>query len=210
MKEFWENKFKDEKLIWGNEPTESAIETAEFFHKKRIKGILLPGIGYGRNANAFIEKRIEVVGIEISGTAIKTARKSGFQFPIFHGSVLDMPFDNKKYEGIFCYSLLHLFNKKERVKILNLCYNQLQKNGLMVFVVVSTKTDMFGKGKLLSKNRYQLTKGLDVFFYNEISIKNEFSSFGLISVEEIDEPIKHIDNEPALKCYIVKCKKSIE
>lgn len=51
-------------------------------------------------------------------------------------------------------------------------------------------------------------EGLNVFFYDETSITQEFQEFGLLSFEEIDEPIKHMENEPPLKLYLVKCKKT--
>jgi 2-polyprenyl-3-methyl-5-hydroxy-6-metoxy-1,4-benzoquinol methylase len=94
----------------GFEPTDSATLTKDFFLEKNIKDILIPGIGYGRNAKVFIDNGINVTGIEISKTAIELARQNGLNIPIFHGSVTDMPFDNKLYDGIFSFALLHLLN----------------------------------------------------------------------------------------------------
>lgn len=37
-----------------------------FFLEKNVKDILVPGIGYGRNAKVFIDNGINVTGIEIS------------------------------------------------------------------------------------------------------------------------------------------------
>jgi hypothetical protein len=66
---------------------------------------------------------------------------------------------------------------------------------------------MYGNGKQLSKDRFELLKGLNVFFYDSESIKQEFKDYGLIDFRELDEPIKHMDNEPPMKCIYVKCKK---
>ena len=204
MKEFWEEKFKNEKMMWGKEPSNSAILIKDFFLEHKISNILIPGIGYGRNAKIFYNNGIKVTGIEISKSAIEMTQKD---INIHLGSVTEMPFDNKKYDGIFCYSLLHLLNKYERKKFIKNCYNQLKTNRYMFFTVVSKKANMFGNGKFLSKNRYKLMNGLQVFFYDKTSIKHEFSDCGLLSFEEIDEPIKHIKNEPPLKCYLIKCKR---
>ena len=72
---------------------------------------MIPGIGYGRNAKVFIDNGINVTGIEISKTAINLARKQRIDINIYHGSVTELPFDNKLYDGIFCYALIHLLNK---------------------------------------------------------------------------------------------------
>ena len=83
----------------------------------------------------------------------------------------------------------------------------MTKNGIMFFVVVSTKAEMFGRGKQISRNRFEIDKGANVFFFDSKAIEKEFKKFGLIEYKEIDEPIKFIENEPPLKCFIIKCKK---
>ena len=107
-----------------------------------------------------------------------------------------MPFDNKLYDGIFCYALIHLLNNRERIKFIKDCFSQLKPNGYMIFTVVSKKASMYGNGKQLSKDRFELMKGMNVFFYDSESVIQEFNDFGLIECIEIDEPIKHMENEP--------------
>ena len=210
MTEFWESKFIDEQTTWGFEPADSAIMAKDFFLEKGVKNILIPGIGYGRNAKIFCDNGIDVTGIEISKTAIDLARlENGLGFRIYQGSVTNMPFDNRLYDGIFCYALIHLLNESERKKFINDCFNQLKPNGYMIFMVVSKEASMFGSGKQLSKDRFELMKGLSVFFYDSDSVNREFKDYGLIEILEIDEPIKHMENEPPLKCIFVKCKRPV-
>lgn len=208
MIEYWDNKFREVKTMWGMEPSDSAIFARDFFQKHQICDILIPGVGYGRNANVFLQNGIKVTGIEISEYAINMARDEyKLDFPIYHGSVTDMPYDNKHFDGIFCYALIHLLNKPERKRFIQNCYNQLKPNGYMIFTIVSKKASMFGNGRFLSESRYELMKGLKVFFYDLESAKNEFKDFGLMDIQEIDEPIKHMDNEPPLRCILVTCKR---
>ncbi|MCK6649466.1 MAG: class I SAM-dependent methyltransferase [Bacteroidia bacterium] len=208
MKEYWENKFQKTDTAWGDEPADSAIQTCNFFLQNKIRNVLIPGIGYGRNAKVFVENGMNVTGIEISATAIKLAKeKSNLDITIHNGSVNQMPFDNTKFDGIFCYALIHLLNKNERKRFLNNCYNQLLANGFMIFVVVSKKDNMYGSGKQLSKDRFELMKGLNVYFYDLDSATKEFENYGLIDIQEIDEPIKHMKNHPPLKLLMIKCQK---
>ena len=208
MNEFWEETFKSKKPIWGQEPSNSAILIKNFFLEHNISDILIPGIGYGRNAKVFYDNAINVTGIEISKSAIELAHKYvSKDIQIYYGSVTEMPFDTKSYKGIFCYSLIHLLNKFERKDFIDNCYKQLASGGHMFFVVVSKKANMFGDGKVISTDRFNIQNGLKVFFYDEQSIKQEFSSYGLVSFEEFDEPIKHMVNEPPLKCLLIKCQR---
>ncbi|MEI8113148.1 MAG: class I SAM-dependent methyltransferase [Bacteroidia bacterium] len=208
MNGFWEEKYKANGLLWTFEPAESAINTCRLFAEKGFRKILIPGVGYGRNAHLFVDKGFEVTGIEISGTAIRLAREHGLDFPIHNGSVAQMPFDETIYDGIFCYALLHLLNQNERRQFLKNCFNQLRLGGIMVFIIVSKEYRLFENGKLVSKNRYRIEKGLAVFFYDSESIEKEFGLFGLVEYTEIDEPVRHLENEVPMKFYRVICRKN--
>lgn len=209
MAEFWESSFIENETMWGFEPSDSAILTKDFFLENKVKDILIPGIGYGRNAKVFIDNGINVTGIEISKTAIDLAKKNDLNINIFHGSVTDMPFDDKLYDGIFCYALIHLLNESERNKFIKDCYNQLKPNGYMVFTTISKEAPMFGKGKQLDKDYFEIMEGLKMFFYDSDSIKQEFGEYGLIEFSEIVEPHKDNENKPPFKFIMVKCKKEL-
>ncbi|WP_246164248.1 class I SAM-dependent methyltransferase [Xanthovirga aplysinae] len=52
-------------------------------------------MGYGKNAKTFRDNGMLETGIEISKTPF------GNDLTIYHGSITEMPFDNKLYDGIF-------------------------------------------------------------------------------------------------------------
>lgn len=199
MAEFWEDNFIEKQEMWGLEPSKSAILVKDFFAEKAIRNILIPGIGYGRNAQVFRDNGIMVTGIEISQTAIDLAAKHyGTDLKIYHGSVTDMPFDNHKYEGIFCYALIHLLDSKDREKLIRDCYNQLSENGYMIFTAITKEAHTYGKGKFISKDRYEIFDGVQMYFYDKEAIHTEFDQFGLFEITELDE---------SFPFFMIKCKK---
>ncbi|MBP6741114.1 MAG: class I SAM-dependent methyltransferase [Leptospiraceae bacterium] len=198
--EFWETNFIEKQEMWGLESSNSAVLTKDLFIKNSVKNILIPGFGYGRNAQIFIENGMNVTGIEISKTAIALARKHyGSRTTIYHGSVTDMPFDNCQYDGIFCYGLIHLLDITERQKLISACNNQLSNNGYMIFTAISKKAPTYGKGKLISKDRYEIFEGAKIFFYDMESIQAEFEKVGLLEVSEVKE------NHPL---FLITCRKN--
>lgn len=199
MTEFWEASFIDKQEMWGFEPAKSAVLVKDYFVENDVKNMLIPGIGYGRNAQVFRANGIAVTGIEISKTAIDLAEKHyGTDLTIYHGSVTDMPFDDKKYEGIFCYGLIHLLDQDERAKLIRDCYNQLTENGYMVFTSITKEAPTYGQGTLVSKDRFEMFGGVNIFFYDHETIKDEFADAGLFEITEVTE------NYPF---YLIKCKK---
>ncbi|MGV3612547.1 MAG: methyltransferase domain-containing protein [Fluviicola sp.] len=197
--EFWESSFSSKQEMWGFSPARSAILTNHLFIQKGLKNILIPGIGYGRNAQIFKDNGMEVTGIEISQTAIDLLRKHfGEEMTVYHGSVTQMPFDDKLYDGIFCYGLIYLLDETDRAKLIRDCYDQLAENGYMVFTVVSKTAKTYGTGKSIGKDRFEQFGGVNIFFYDRDSIEEEFGEFGLTEITEIEE------NMPF---YLITCKK---
>jgi SAM-dependent methyltransferase len=199
--EFWEKSFIEKQEMWGFEPSSSALLANDLFLQKSVRNILIPGIGYGRNAQIFRDNGIVVTGIEISQTAIEMARRHyGTDMIIYHGSVTAMPYDTCRYDGIFCYALIHLLDSSEREKLIQDCYDQLTENGYMVFTVISKEAHTYGKGKFVSKDRYEIFDGVNMFFYDRESIREEFGKAGLFEITEVTE------NYPF---FLIKCRKGI-
>jgi len=199
MAEFWEEAFKDKQEMWGFGPAKSAVLAKDFFVENKVKTVLIPGIGYGRNAQIFRDSGMTVTGIEISQTAIDLGQKHfGNDLKVYYGSVTEMPFDNNLYDGIFCYGLIYLLNKEEREKLIKDCYNHLSENGLMVFTAITKEAKTYRQGTFISKDRYEMFGGVRIFFYDRESIEEEFAKAGLFEITEVTE------NYPF---YIIKCKK---
>jgi SAM-dependent methyltransferase len=207
MTEYWEYRFKNEGAMWKYEPSDSAILALKRFKDENIRKILVPGFGYGRNAKLFIDNGFLVTGIEISRSAVELARGNNIRCTIHHGSVTSMPFDQKQFEGVFCYALIHLLNKRERRKFLKSCFNQLKRGGMMIFTVTSKLNPLYGRGRFLSKDRYEIAKELNVYFYDSDSILDEFKDFEMIECKDLEEPVKFMDGEEPVKLKIVICRK---
>ena len=109
-----------------------------------------------------------------------------------------MPFDKNWYDGIFCYALIHLLGEDERKKLIRDCYNQLAEDGYMVFTAISKEAPTYGQGKFISKDRYEIFHGVNMFFYDRESINAEFGDVGLFEITEVTE------NYPF---FLIKCKR---
>ena len=185
--EFWETMFDEKQAMWGFTPTDSALMARDSFTQAGIKEVLIPGVGYGRNAKVFLDAGMSVTGIEISETAIGLARAHGLTFPIHHGSVSDMPFDDAMYDGIFCFGLIHLLDAGGRAKLIRDCTRQLRPGGEMIFTLVTKEALMYGQGKKLGEDWYERQPGLAMYFYDEESVQREFGGAGIVQSVHVVE-----------------------
>src|SRR5690606_13293438 len=151
---------------------------SDYFARMGVKDVLIPGVGYGRNAKAFLDQRMSVTGTEIWATAIALARsRLGLQITIHHGSVADMPSDSRQYDGVFCYGLIYLLDTDGSTKLARDCYRQLAPGGYMIFTVISKKAPMYGQGARLGDDWYERGPGLQMFFYDAASVEREFAPY---------------------------------
>lgn len=204
MPEFWETAFTEKQLMWGEGPALAAVQAAESFSRRGAKHVLIPGLGYGRNAKPFLERGMAVTGIEISATAIELAKsRLGLDLPIHHGSVTDMPFDQRLYDGVFCHGLIHLLDERGRAKLIEDCFRQLAPGGALIFTAITTAAPMYGQGAKLGNDWFERLPGLPMFFYGEAAVRREFGPFGLVGFSPLDEP----SHGGALPFFSVVCAK---
>ncbi|MCV9387041.1 class I SAM-dependent methyltransferase [Reichenbachiella ulvae] len=205
MSEFWEAAFSSNEKMWGENPTDNSRKVLELFRKHPVRSVLIPGFGYGRNAKVFYEAGMEVSGIEISQTAIARARKYfGEEVILHHGSVADMPFDEARFDAIYCYSLIHLLDPAGRAKLIADSYSQLLPDGLMVFVALSTRDVRYGVGDEIAPHTYLSPHGLQLYFYDEAAIEDAFGNYNIIDRKAINEP----EDKPTEKHWMVVCQKT--
>ncbi len=191
MNTFWEERFREEGRIWGDTPSRTAAYAIELFKKARVREVLIPGSGYGRNAAAFVRAGFEVTGIEISDTALNLARHGSPEVRYHHGSVLEMPFDDSMYDGIFCFNVLHLFRKHDRAVFLQRCREQLKEGGVMFFVVFSDTESSYGTGRMVEEDTFESKPGREVHYYSREDLVSEFPGLEILKEGITEDPEEH-------------------
>ena len=193
MREFWEQRFRKEGFIWSNDPSRSAIHAADFFQNYPVQNLMILGIGYGRNARPFLDAGMDVSGIEISEEAVKLLNNSDLKEKIgkvYIGSILDVDLKYEKYDTVFSFNVLHLFQEKERISIIEKCKTILNRPGWLFYTVMSEFDAAYGKGTEVEYNTFD-KGGKPVHFFTEPDLLNHFRDFKIIGTGLIDEPEKH-------------------
>ena len=191
--EYWDERFQTEGKIWGEKPSSTAIYALELFKREGIKSLLVPGSGYGRNTKLFSTSGFTVTGIEISQSAAEMAERHDPTARVLRGSVLDIPLDAEIYDGIYCFNVLHLFRRSERIRFLNKCKKQLTGEGMAFFTVFSEVEPSFGKGKEIEENTFESKPGRPVHYFTEPDLLEHFADWETIETGLIDDEENHGD-----------------
>lgn len=196
MRIFWDTRFQKEGFVWGEKPSKTAFYALAIFRKNRVKSILVPGSGYGRNTKLFTDAGFNVTGIEISATARKMAEKYDPATRTLESSVLDMSCASQKHDAIYCFNVLHLFYANERKLFIEETARKLKDNGLAFFVVFSEKERGFGQGKEAEKNTYEARPGRPTHFFDDADLREYFSGFEIMESALMEDPELHPGEGP--------------
>lgn len=189
--EYWEKRFIDGGKIWGTKPSKTAYHALELFKRHEVNKILVPGAGYGRNTKLFTDAYLDVKAIEISDFAIKIAKNFDPKTQFFQGSVLEMPFNDDKYDGIYCHNVLHLLLKNNRISFLKKCYEQLSSKGHVFFTVFSDKEESFGKGKRIESSTFESKPFRPTHYFTEADLKEHFKDYLIIETGLMEDHENH-------------------
>ncbi len=191
MKEYWEGRFIAEGQVWGTEPSGTAVAAAELFRAEGLQSILVPGAGYGRNAAYLAAQGFSVEGIEIADEARRLAETFCPGLTIFPGSVLDMPFSPAIYDGVYCFNVLHLFRREDRLRFIRLCLNQLRPGGISYFTVFSEQEPSFGRGAQVEVNTFESKPGRPVHYFDEADLREHFAACEVMETGLASDPEDH-------------------
>jgi SAM-dependent methyltransferase len=191
MNDYWDSRFQAEGRIWGEVPSRTAEYALGLFRRNKVRKILVPGSGYGRNTKVFSTSGFDVTGIEISAVAHELAQTFDPLSRFYNASVLDMSFDKDSYDAIYCFNVLHLLREEERNLFVQQCIDKVKNNGVMFFTVFSEQEDSYGRGKEVEKNTFESRPGRPAHYFDEDDLREQFKSTELLETGIIDEPEEH-------------------
>jgi len=191
QKAFWNKRFQNEGNVWGGYPSATAVFALELFSQHRVRNILVPGSGYGRNTKLFSGNDFQVSGIDISVVACELARKFDPLTEFHNGSVLDMSFIVDTYDAIYCFNTLHLFYENERAIFAGEIAGRLKEGGLAFFTVFSENEPSFGKKRSIEKNTYESRPGRPTHYFSDDDLRWHFRDFIILLTGVFDEWENH-------------------
>jgi 2-polyprenyl-3-methyl-5-hydroxy-6-metoxy-1,4-benzoquinol methylase len=105
---------------------------------------------------------------------------------------LDYNNTDKKYDGIFCHSFIHLFKKNERENIIKKCMENINENGIIMVSCCTKEHRAYGAGKLIEENTFEIKDGLILHFYDEEELEYIHDKLEPVKIGSLSEEYKFI------------------
>jgi SAM-dependent methyltransferase len=190
-KDYWNAQFSKYNHIWGETPSKSAEIALSLFRQHKISKILVPGSGYGRNSKLFSTSGFDVTGIEISDEACALAREHDPATKLYNGSFLENDFVHGSYQGIYCFNVLQLFLKPDRIRFVRKSAQLLSSKGLMFFTGISDRDASFGQGEEVEENTFAVQPDKILHYFTLDDLTAHFEEFEILEVGELEDQLSY-------------------
>ncbi len=190
-KNYWNAQFSRYNHIWGETHSRSAEIALSLFLQHKINKILVPGSGYGRNSKLFATSGFDVTGIEISEEACALAQEYDPATKLYNGSFLENDFVQGPYQGIYCFNVLQLFLRPDRVRFVRKSAQLLYPKGLMFFTGISDQDASFGQGEEVEEHTFAVQPDKILHFFTLDDLKIHFEEFEILEVGDLEDQISH-------------------
>lgn len=190
-REYWNAQFSKYNHVWGEAPSKTAEVALSLFREREVNKILIPGSGYGRNSKLFSTCGFDVTGIEISDEACALAQTYDPGTRLYNGSFLESDFDQGPYQGIYCFNVLQLFLKAERIRFVRKSAGLLSPGGLMFFTGISDQDASYGQGAEVEEHTFAVQPDKNLHYFTPDDLKRHFEGFKVLEVGELEDQVSH-------------------
>ena len=201
-KAYWDTEFSKHHYIWGKTPSKSAEIALSLFRKHKANKILIPGSEYGRNSKLFSTSGFDVTAIEISEEACILAQEYDPTTKVYTGSFLDDNLVQDSYDGIYCFNVLQLFLKADRIRFIDKSARILTSEGFMFFTGISDKDKSFGQGQEIEKDTFAVKPDKFLHFFTLDDLREHFRGFKILEEGSLVDQVTH--NLYGLKSYEIR------
>lgn len=156
-----------------------------------IKGRLLDaGCGSGKYALPLRMRGFDVVALDVSLDALKTAEKRSagrkLDIGLLAGNAYQLPFSDGSFDVIWCYGVLqHLLSKERELAVLEF-WRVLRKGGLL-FLEVLGEEDMRYGGNEVEPGTFSRKNGIIYHYFNKSELEELLRNFSCNVVESRKE-----------------------
>ena len=181
----WEKQYRARGRLWTGYYSTNRIEKRLHQNSR----VLEVGCGNGKPLIPLAKRKYDVVGLDVSGTALKilekTLKRSGVYANLVLGDATSFPFHDGCFDAALCnYVLTHLLGE-DRIKGVNEIRRVLRNNGFLFMEVFSANDFRYGKGKKIEENSFLRKDGIVYHYFTYDEIKNLLKDFQILELKKI-------------------------
>ncbi len=175
------------------------VDYAEYLVKTHTRKVLDLGCGLGRHLLYLASKGFEVVGLDVSETALtvcadRVSKAGVTNVVLVRHEMSKLPFISDYFDSVLSTNVIHHGPVEEVKATIDEIYRILKSHGSSLITVASDSDYRNHTGKRLEENTYVFTEGDEVgithHFFDREELAESFRKFEIISLNEELIPVK--------------------
>jgi SAM-dependent methyltransferase len=171
----WERLYAELRQLpeWMKTPVSFVVEALAVFKRHKFRDVLDLGCGVGRHCVYLAENGFDVVGLDVSGSALRTAKewireKRSTNADFILGSMTDIPFGDCSFDVVIGVSVLHHAMKGQILRAVDEIHRVLRGNGLFLTNLVSIEDRRYGKGEEVEADTFTVLEDFEDGRFKEL------------------------------------------
>lgn len=156
--------------------------------------ILHPGCGIGRWARRLADAGFQVTAFDLASAMVRCAAATARASNLAIKYLVDDPSlptrETARYDGLFAPNLLHQLGSHERQRTLRLLSKCLRPGGVAVVTVLSTRDKLYGHGREVEPDTFEIVPGQTMHFFTEDELAYELERYFHVAFLDITREIE--------------------
>lgn len=141
--------------------------------RRKVKCVLDLGCGAGRHCVLLAKNGFEVVGVDVSDSALKMAKKRtddrGLENTAFlRAAMTDIPIREGTVDAVVSVSVIHHAVKKDIAETVDEILRVLRKGGLFLANLASVNDRRYGDGERIEEGTYRILEVFKEKWFEEV------------------------------------------
>ena len=154
-------------------PAQFIVNAVPMFKHYSVKKILDLGCGVGRHCVHLANTRFEVIGTDVSKSALIMARnwlkeEGLMDVALVQAAMTHLPFRNCFFDGIISVSVIHHAVKKDIETTIKEIHRTINKNGLFLANLASVKDPRYGTGVEMEIDTFRILEAFEENRFEEL------------------------------------------
>ena len=149
------------------------VEALPAFKRQEIKFVLDLGCGAGRHAVYLARNGFDVVGVDVSKSALKIAqawaRKECLEkTTLVQATMTHIPFRSGQFDAVISISVIHHAVKRDIEVAMNEVHRILKINGVLLANLASVNDPRCGKGEIVEAGTFRILEAFEEKRFEEL------------------------------------------
>jgi len=158
---------------WLKKPAPFIVEAIPLFKKHEAQLILDLGCGVGRNLVYLGKEGFDVIGVDLSRSALKKTKvlsksEGSHNVAVLRASMINLPFVRQVFHAVISVSVVHHALEKDVKKTIKEIHTVLREDGLFLANLLSIEDPRYGSGEKLEEGSFKVLDDFDEKQFMEI------------------------------------------